>query len=398
MKNNSQTATVRNSQILQQNGKKNVLMTNIDKTNGSQQQQKLAWSKNEIEKDGQNSLWMNPTLPKSQVNNRDISKSGQKQTFGEKPQQLGQKRGNQTSNAKPVQMSNNDNSAKPGQTTNVTNKISNSLAFPNKMQPLQNSVKKSGRPNDVVSKSLPNRIQEIPNLGQKRQIDRMSKIQADGLVSQNRSLEKPTGQNEVQTRGQNKGTQSNMQKLYQTEIKSRNPIRNTKKSLQTMQDQGNQTHVQTDTHIGQKPGNPVNNAQRLQQNGQRPVIQTNNTNKTQQTNNLHQSQIDKNKMPSMTGPNNTSQLQGSSNLKNPLLGNKIDQLVKKQDQNDRTGKSIRNEDPVGRSDPNQRGNSQSGKKSLIHVQPLAVILLRKSFMTYHHDWVVHKPQLNLSLN
>jgi hypothetical protein len=37
MKNNSQTVTVRNSQILHQNGKKNVLMTNIDKTNGSQQ-------------------------------------------------------------------------------------------------------------------------------------------------------------------------------------------------------------------------------------------------------------------------------------------------------------------------------------------------------------------------
>ena len=128
MKNNSQTVTVRNSQILQQNGKKNVLMTNIDKTNGSQQQQKLAWNKNEV----QNSLWMNPNLPKSQVSNADVSKSGQKQAFGQKPQQLGQSLGNQTSIVQNVQMSKNDNSAKPGQKTNVTNNISNSLISPNK--------------------------------------------------------------------------------------------------------------------------------------------------------------------------------------------------------------------------------------------------------------------------
>jgi hypothetical protein len=53
--------------------------------------------------------------------------------------------------------------------TNVTNKISNSLISPNKMEPLQNSVNKSGCSNNVVSKSLPNRVQEIPNLGQKGQ-------------------------------------------------------------------------------------------------------------------------------------------------------------------------------------------------------------------------------------
>jgi hypothetical protein len=60
--------------------------------------------------------------------------------------------------------------------------------------------------------------------------------------------------------------------------------------------------------------------------------------------------------------NNTSQLQGSSNSKNPLLGNKIHQPVKKQGQKDQAGKSIRNEQPVGRSGPNQGGKSQSGKK------------------------------------
>lgn len=65
----------------------------------------------------------------------------------------------------------------------------------------------------------------------------------------------------------------------------------------------------------------------------------------------------KNEMQSKTGQkanitNNTSQLQGSSNSKNPLLGNKIHQ----------PGKSIRNEQPVGRSGPNQGGESQSGKK------------------------------------
>lgn len=287
-----------NSQILQQNGKKNVLMTNIDKTNGSQQQQKIAWNKNEV----QNSLWMNPNLPKSQVSNADVSKSGQKQ-------QLGQSLGNQTSNVQNVQMSKNDNSAKPGQKTNVTNKISNSLISPNKMEPLQNSVNKSGRPNNVVSKSLPNRVQEIPNLGQKGQTNRMSKPQADGLVSQNRSLQKPSGRNEVQTRGQNQGTQSNMQKLYQTGQKPGNQvnnaqkspkrvqkpgnqINNTQKSLQIVQKQGNQTNVQKDKQIRQKTGNPANNAnnaQRLQQNGQRPGIQTNNANKTQQINNLQKS-------------------------------------------------------------------------------------------------------------
>ena len=360
MKNNSQTVTVRNSQILQQNGKTNVLMTNIDKTNGSQQQQKLAWNKNEV----QNS-WMNPNLPKSQVNNADVSNSGQKQAFGQKPQQLGQSLGNQTSNVQNVQMSKNNNSAKSGQKTNVTNKISNSLVSPNKMEPLQNSVKKSGRPNNVVSKSLPNRVQEIPNLGQKGQTNRMSKPQADGLVSQNRSMEKPSGRNEVQTRGQNQRTQSNMQKLYQTGQKPGNQvnnaqkspktvqkpgnhINNTQKSLQTVQKQGNQTNVQKDKQIRQKTGNPANNAQRLQQNGQRPGIQTNNFNKTQQVNNLQKSQMGKNEMQSKTGQkanitNNTSQLQGSSNSKNPLLGNKIHQPVKKQGQKDQAGKSIRNE-------------------------------------------------------
>jgi len=235
MKNNSQTVTVRNSQILQQNGKKNVLMTNIDKTNGSQQQQKLAWSKNEVQKDGQNLLRENPTLPKTQVNNSEVSKSGQKQTFGQKPQQLGQGLGNQTSNMQNVQMSKNDNSAKSGQKTIVTNKISNSLVFPNKKEPLQNSVQKSGRSNHVVSKSLPNRVQEIPNLGRKGQINRMSKPQADGLVSQNRSLQKQRGRNEVQTQGQNQGTQSNMQKLYQTGQKPGNQVNNAQKSLQTVQ-------------------------------------------------------------------------------------------------------------------------------------------------------------------
>lgn len=402
MKNNSQSVTVRNSQNLQQNGKKNVLMTNIDKTNGSQQQQKLALSKNEVQKDGQKSLRLNPTLPKTQVNNSEISKSGQKQTFGQKPQQLGQSLGNQTNNVHNVQMSKNDNSAKPGQKANVTNKISNSLVSPNKMEPLQTSVKKSERPNDVVSKSLPNRVQEIPNLGQTGQINRMSKPQADGLVSQNRSLQKPTGRNEVQTRGQNQRTQSNMQQLYQTGQKSGNQvnnaqkslqtvkktgnqiqntqqspktvqkpgnqINNAQKSLQTIQKQGNQTnYVQIDKQIGQKPGNPANNAQTLQQNGQRPGIQTNNANKTQQVNNLQKSQMGKNEMPSKTGqkaniPNNTSQLQGSSNSKNPPLGKIIHQPIKKQGQKDQTGKSIRNEQSVGRSGLNQGGESPSGKK------------------------------------
>jgi hypothetical protein len=44
------------------------------------------------------------------VSNADVSKSGQKQAFGQKPQQLGQSLGNQTSNVQNVQMSKNDNS------------------------------------------------------------------------------------------------------------------------------------------------------------------------------------------------------------------------------------------------------------------------------------------------
>jgi hypothetical protein len=130
--------------------------------------------------------------------------------------------------------------------------------------------------------------------------------------------------------------------------KSGNHINNTQKSLQTVQKQGNQTNVQKDKQIRQKTGNPANNAQRLQQNGQRPGIQTNNFNKTQQVNNLQKSQMGKNEMQSKTGQkanitNNTSQLQCSSNSKNPLLGNKIHQPVKKQGQKDQAGKSIRNE-------------------------------------------------------